>query len=127
MESVASIKEYILVVVGVCTLLSIGATWVGFYVLTKFRLDRLDKVVFGNGKNGLIGDVNEHESRLDVLEDRVPVRRAARARVDEHYGAKGCAAFLSAARFPSRRNSTIDILHGLWYYLGVEDVIVCLE
>lgn len=62
------LKEFIGIVMAACTLLSIGATWAGFYVLTKFRLDRLDKVVFGNGKEGLVEIQSDNVARLDTIE-----------------------------------------------------------
>jgi hypothetical protein len=50
----AGIKEFVIIAVALSTLISVGATLIGTWALLKYRLGVMERILFGNGKPGLI-------------------------------------------------------------------------
>ena len=66
MEQLAGLKEFLGIMVVACSLISTGATLAGFYVLTNWRLKRIESVLFDVG--GLLASGAQREARLDTIE-----------------------------------------------------------
>ena len=62
MEQLAGLKEFLGIMVAACSLISTGATLAGFYVLTNWRLKRIESVLFDVGGLLASGCSNATES-----------------------------------------------------------------
>lgn len=59
MQDLASLKDFIVIVGALFAVLTSVCTIVCTYAITNFKVAQLNKVVFGNGKAGLVEIVEE--------------------------------------------------------------------
>jgi len=63
MAELESLKEFLAVAMAVFAIITTGGSVAGTWILLKWRMDRLDKAVFGNGHQGILDELKEIEIR----------------------------------------------------------------
>ncbi len=63
MTELESLKEFLAVAMAVFAIITTGGSVAGTWILLKWRMDRLDHVVFGNGNQGILDELKSIEIR----------------------------------------------------------------